>query len=251
MPYVDDFARDGFAIVPMFESQELFEFAVALAGAGAAFSTDGEMYDCLAASPQFLRLAAKRDMQEIANELLGRPRAALLYGFTWRCRIDRPGATFREYGWHQEVFYTVPHARFVQSWAPLLADATEEGGTIEVCPGSHRDGVARQAYVVAENHQAEYVVADEVVARYEARPIPVKLGDVLFFDPKLIHRSGLRRAEAASAAQAGHNRSRDTRYTMVGMYHDPFAPRFRVPIPSVGYRGPTPGEEFARCASAW
>jgi hypothetical protein len=238
MPYVDDFARDGFAIVPVFKPRELIAFAGALAEAGLGFKTDGEIYDCLASSPQFLRLACKCEMSEIANELLGRDLAALLYGFTWRCRIDRPGDTFRRYGWHQEIFYTVPHARFVQSWAPLMADATEEGGTIEVCPGSHRDGIARQGYVVAENHQAEYLVGDEVVARYAPRPIPVKLGDVLFFDPKLIHRSGV-------------NRSRDTRYTMVGMYHDPFAPGFKVPIPSVGYRGPTPGEEFARCASAW
>jgi hypothetical protein len=244
---IEQFRRDGFVIAPVFEPRELLAFADTLAEAELGFTSDGEMYDCLAATPQFLRLASKCDVSEIVNELLGRDLAASLYGLNLRCRIDRPGATFRRYGWHQEIFYTAPHARLVQIWAPLVADATPENGTLIVCPGSHarlaphrwvapvvpgappkdarEDSLARET----SGHQGEFVVDD--IAGFTPQAVPVRLGDALFLHPLLLHRSG-------------DNRTDRTRYTMIGKYHDPFAAGFRVPMPDLVWRGKTPMEHY-------
>lgn len=228
------FARDGFVLIDgYFGRDEMEEFAAAFAQLD--FATDGEIYDAAAQMPEFLRLAAKPETALWANALLGRPEGAPLYLFTARCRIDRPQDQRRTYGWHQEVFYTMPGSRFVQTWAPLIRDTTVENGTIEVCPGSHREGIARASWEETEGRALQVTVAPDVVARYEAVAVPMRLGQMLIFDGRLFHRSG-------------HNASTQTRYSMVGQYH---GAGFRPPRPTFDWRGQTPREYFRECARGW
>lgn len=224
----DAFNRDGFVIVDkVFTKRELNEFRWAFAYLD--FATDGERYDCAAMMPEFLRLVAKPEIVQTVNALLHRPIDRPLYCFTNRCRIDRPFDDRRTYGWHQEVFYTIPQSRFIQTWAPLISDTTVENGTIEVLVGSHVEGIAPQTWTSRPHGAHQIIIAPEIVAKYEARPVPMKLGQVMFFDSRLIHRSGL-------------NTSARTRYSMVGMYHDTDV--VRVPVPRFHYRGQTPRQWY-------
>lgn len=225
------FSSDGFVVIDdFFSPDELSAFARAFA-ALPDFESIGEKYDALCQMPEFLRLVSKEWTEATVNQLLGRPPLAPLYCFTNRCRIDPPHDDRRTYGWHQEVFYTIPHGRFIQTWAPLIHDTTIENGTIEVCIGSHREGIARQTWSESEGRAAQIIVDSDVVAKYRQMPVPMKLGQMMCFDGRLFHRSG-------------KNTSQQTRYSLVGMYHDVDAPGFRVPRVHFEYRGKTPRQAY-------
>lgn len=228
---VERFRRDGFVVIDHFFSpRELSDFAEAFDRLP-DFGSIGEKYDACAQMPEFLRLVAKRETVEVINTLLNRAAVAPLYCFTNRCRIDVPHDERRTYGWHQEVFYTIPHGRFVQTWAPLIRDTTVANGTVEVCVGSHAAGIAPQTWTDREDGATQIIVDQATVAGYEQRAIPMKLGQMMFFDGRLFHRSG-------------RNTSTEPRYSMVGMYHDVDAPGFRVPRVQFAYRGQTPRQAY-------
>lgn len=254
---VAGFARDGFVVVPggldcaaltRFEAEYRWLIRAQLTRAGLSgerfdgheldaglFALEArdhayvaELYDIAAQCPSFLALVAQPTLTGAVNAALGRPAAAPLYGFTQRCRIDPPRDDRRTYGWHQEVYYTIPHSRFVQTWAPLFRPTTRANGTIEVCVGSHADGVAPQTWTTPGAGRAtQILVEDATVQRFEPRVLEMAVGDLLLFSGYLFHRSG-------------QNTSDHVRYALVGMYHDVEAPGFRCPTPRFDYRGDTP-----------
>ena len=57
------------------------------------------------------------------------------------------------------------------------------------------------------------------------------LGDVMFFDPHLIHRSG-------------YNSSNEIRYSQVGMWNDCSHKGFRTPKPAFVSRSDSPKENY-------
>ena len=134
-------------------------------------------------------------------------------------RIDPPRDERRTYGWHQEIFYTIPEAKFIQTWCPLIRDTSIENGTIEVCEGSHKEGIAKQTWNQIEGRAKQIIVNEEVVVKYKQKKLPMKKGEILFFDPHMFHRSG-------------HNSTKDElRFSLVGMWNDTTHLKFKAPKP--------------------
>ena len=75
----------------------------------------GEIYDTISYTSVFLRFTASKKIEKISKILLGVKINTHLYGFTNRIRIDPPNDERRTYGWHQEIFYTLPKSKFVQT----------------------------------------------------------------------------------------------------------------------------------------
>ena len=98
----------------------------------------GEIYDTISFTSVFLRFTASKKIEKISKILLGVKKNTQLYGFTNRIRIDPPNDERRTYGWHQEIFYTLPKSKFVQTWCPILRDTTKQNGTIEIKPFFHK-----------------------------------------------------------------------------------------------------------------
>jgi ectoine hydroxylase-related dioxygenase (phytanoyl-CoA dioxygenase family) len=188
-------------------------------------------YDTIFQTPAFMRLISDQRIEGVCRELLGAPLDHPLYGFTNRCRIDPPQDDRRTYGWHQEIFYTIPRGRFVQTWAPLVFDTTIQSGTIEVADGSHRERIAPQAWNDIPGRATQIIVDDAVVKKYLQFPVEMVLGELLFFSGSLFHRSG-------------RNSSRKVRYSLVGMYHDVMHEPFMTPKLSFSYRGMSPKEYY-------
>ena len=67
-------------------------------------------------------------------------------------------------------------------------------------------------------------VDDDVVAKYQRRTIEIERGAVLLFSGNLIHRSG-------------QNTSSQTRFTLVGSYHDIGSPGFQPPKFRAEFKG--------------
>ncbi len=175
-----------------------------------------QIYDTTAQIPEFLRIISKKETSDVINGLLEKESSNPLYTYTCRCRIDMPSDTRRTYGWHQEVFYTIPKSNFLQTWAPLIRNTTIQNGTIEVCPGSQKEGIADQSWNEIPGRATQIIVEDRLVEKYPQISCEMQLGQLLIFSSRLFHRSG-------------QNSSKETRFSLVGMYHDISNPTFYAP----------------------
>lgn len=211
------------------QDHELFHKGIELLGrADQAYISS--VYSTIYLTPSFLRIISQKFISDTVRLLLNNATAPL-YGFSNRCLIAPPSDDRRTYGWHQEVFYTIPEGRFIQTWAPLIDDTSPSNGTIEVAVGSHKEGVAPQTWNYIEGRQLQIIVSDDVIAKYEQVALPMKLGELLFFSGYMAHRSGT-------------NVSSEHRYSLVGMYHDVSEIKFVAPTFDMSYQGKTPEEYF-------
>lgn len=184
----------------------------------------GEGYDIIAYSSVFLRFFSNSKIESITKELLEIDESTSLYGWTNRVRIDPPADERRTYGWHQEVFYTIPESRYLQTWCPVIRDTTKDNGTIWVAPKSHKEGIAKQEWKEINGRATQIIVDEDIIKKYNPIQLEMKIGDVLFFDGKLCHRSG-------------SNITKDEiRFSLVGMWHDIWTKNFRGPKPGFGHR---------------
>ena len=166
-----------------------------------------DIYDTIYSTSAFLSLASKKEISECINQLLDRNHDDPLYLDQSRCRIDTPFDPHnKKCGWHQEVFYYVPKSHFVQTWAPVIHDAKKETGAIEVCLGSHKE-IAKQSKDNPENEKYQFIVDESEVEKYQRDIMELKVGQLLIFSSKLIHRSG-------------DNVSNQVRYSLVGINHN-------------------------------
>ena len=231
----EEFDRDGFVILrSLLPHSDLFCFESEFRQLQKRGFDPAEQYDVCSQLASFLRIVSNQRISTAVSRLM--PGSGPLYCFTNRCLVAPPHDDRRAYGWHQEVFYTIPDSRFVQTWAPFFEPSTRENGTIEVCVGSHRAGVPKQSWIDQPGRATQIIVDQDVVDQYEQRAIEMQVGDLLLFDGRLFHRSG-------------QNTSTRTRYSLVGMYHDTEHPGFRGPKPGFDYRGLTPREAWVKAES--
>ncbi len=192
----------------------------------------GELYDTVSYSSCFLKILSDSDIEDYSRSLLGLSKRNTIYSWTHRVRIDPPKDERRTYGWHQEIFYTIPETKFIQTWCPLIRDTTLENGTIEVCEGSHKEGIAKQTWNEINGRATQIIVNEDVVAKYKQKKIPMSKGEILFFDPHMFHRSG-------------HNSTKDEiRFSLVGMWNDTTNLKFRAPKPEFKSRTISAKEYF-------
>ena len=194
----------------------------------------GEIYDTVAYCSTFFKLISNTRIEEISREILSLRKNSTLYSTTHRIRMDWPEDEKRRAGWHQEIFHTYPDFKFIQTWSPVIRDATVENGTIKVCPGSHKHGIAKQHWEDEKDGYATRILIDEnIVAKYTEVDLAMNVGDVLFFDPLLFHRSG-------------HNASQEIRFSQVGMWNNCSIKDFRAPKPNFISRTYSPRDNYEK-----
>ena len=194
----------------------------------------GEIYDTVAYCSTFFKLVSNSKIEEISRDILSLQKSSTLYSTTHRIRMDWPEDEKRRAGWHQEIFHTYPDFKFIQTWSPVIRNSTIENGTIKVCPGSHKHGIAKQNWEDEKDGYATRILIDEnVVNKYEQLDLAMSVGDVLFFDPLLFHRSG-------------HNSSDEIRFSQVGMWNDCSIKGFRAPKPNFISRTYSPRDNYEK-----
>ena len=107
-------------------------------------------------------------------------------------RMDAPGDKRNIAGWHQEISYLRNNGIVI--WIPL-SDITPDLGPLQVCPKSHHEGELKVVQNKNLPGDVSTVSVDEInpeyIAKYSKMDIEIKKGDVLFFNTKLFHRSGV------------------------------------------------------------
>ena len=201
----------------------------------------GELYDCIASSPEFLRnFACNPQLCGIASGLLDqgsydvfKPEPLLS---TPRIRIDPPFDQRRLFNWHQEIFYAVPKARYLQFWAPMMPKISEQDGALQIIPKSHKYGILPTKNNDREGRPeflVEKAAIEDVFRKSNVVPLTVELqfGQVVVFSGTLVHRPG-------------NNSGPNVRLTLLSTFYDIEEPNFLVPKPSFAYRGITPEEYY-------
>lgn len=217
------------SISTVYGGDEIFDFAMHdLEQKGHEYVAS--IYDTIFQCPSFFRIISEKSLTDSVRCLFDNHNVPL-YGYTNRCRIDPPKDESRTYGWHQEVFYTVPRGNYLQTWAPLIRNTNVENGTIQVAVGSHKEGIAKQTWNEVDGRATQILVAPEIINKYEQKSVEMELGELLIFSGYLAH-------------QSGTNTSNQHRYSLVGMYHDASKLDFETPQISFDYRGITPREFF-------
>lgn len=186
---------------------------------------------------EFFRLVSNPRNTEIMKELLGLTKHAPSYisssGIIFNFPHDSQNKSSAniELDWHTDVFFTIPRSNFLHFWAPLIHNATEEIGTVRVCPGSHKEQMVKQNINLDTSYNHRYTVDPTVVAKYKPLSVEAKLGQLLIFARDLIHRSGV-------------NTSELVRCSLVGLSHDATYDDFIPFTTEYKYSGQTPEAYF-------
>ena len=197
----------------------------------------GEIYDSIAYCPPFLRLVGDINIEEISRELLEIKNYNTIYPTVPRILMQAPRDERRTYGWHQEIFYNIPNTRFIQCYAPIIRDGTIANGTLEILSKSHKNGLLNQTWNEPENRTAQVLINEDVVETYEKIQLPMKMGDLLFFDQHLVHRSGR------------NSTTDEIRFTLVIMWNDCSHSGWTVPKPIFEYRTISSKEDYNKFMS--
>ena len=88
--------------------------------------------------------------------------------------------------WHQDVSLSWPNA--VQPrlaiWIPL-DEASTASGSLQVIPSSHKHGIIANGHLLPDDLKDQYAPEKDIYT------VEASVGDVLFFDCQLLHRSGI------------------------------------------------------------
>jgi len=181
--------------------------------------------------PEFLRMISKKNIQLIANVLMNQDKSSPLYGYINRCRINLPKDKVANLGWHREIFQTIPRAEFIQIWAPLFFNSSSRNGTIEFCKSSHTRVFEKPKWESNSNGTSKIFFNEKKILKYKKIKMNLKIGQAVFFNGKILHRSG-------------NNSSSRPRYSMVGLYHNIQDKNFFPPKAKYFYQKETPKEYF-------
>ena len=144
------------------------------------------------------------------------------------CRLDVPNDKRNTLEWHQERSFFPQNRDGLHSlvcWIPLTS-VTEEMGAIHISPESHTGGLITSAQneKKSELSTRQISVPEEHVKKYEDLVVPVDVGDVVFFNMLLYHRSGV-------------NISDKVRFAVQSRFHTATADDF-IPFELVNYYNP-------------
>ena len=144
------------------------------------------------------------------------------------CRLDVPNDKRNALEWHQERSFFPQNRDGLHSlvcWIPLTS-VTEEMGAIHISPESLAGGLITPAQneKKSELSTRQISVPEEHVKKYEDLVVPVDVGDVVFFNMLLYHRSGV-------------NISDKVRFAVQSRFHTATADDF-IPFELVNYYNP-------------
>ena len=111
------------------------------------------------------------------------------------CRLDVPNDKRNALEWHQERSFFPQNrdgSHSLVCWIPLT-NVTEEMGTIHISPESHKGGLIIPERNEKKNGSStrQISVPEEHIKKYEDLTVPVDVGDVVFLNMLLFHRSGV------------------------------------------------------------
>jgi ectoine hydroxylase-related dioxygenase (phytanoyl-CoA dioxygenase family) len=154
----------------------------------------GAMYDTAQNNTRLARMVTKNSLIMTAADLLNTTSEMIATSGHY-LRMDAPQDKRNVLKWHQDRAYYHQNKDgnngLVASVA--LQDISEENGGLIICPGSHKRGflgVSDSGTKDAYEESEQLTVSGTEVSRYEEKNLELKLGEVLFINMNLLHKSG-------------------------------------------------------------
>lgn len=161
----------------------------------------GRVYDAIKQIPAFMRLVASEKHEAVVRQVRGTDAPAIAAG-GYGIRIDNPQEEKFRAGWHQDYPAQIRSLDGLVFWSSLVA-LTQELGPLELCVGSHLDGLVpvhtkdpkdpgkRGAYALVLENETERV------QDYPVHGPLVGPGDLVLVDFQTLHRGGENRSNRA------------------------------------------------------
>jgi len=152
--------------------------------------TFSEIYDACQSSIPLVNLITSEKITKIASKLLN-CEISNLSQIGNMTRMDTPYDTRNKTDWHQEIAF-VRNPGLVL-WIPLV-EMTDDIGPLHILQKSHLE----DEIVIERNKIREYTksrvsqteIPNGILQKFEDITVKMEKGDALFFDTKLIHKSG-------------------------------------------------------------
>ena len=97
-------------------------------------------------------------------------------------RIALPDECHMSTEWHQDIG-VMNTEEAVTFWVPL-SPIRKHSGTLALKPGSHLEGVIKPERI---NYRGHSVISDHILEKYPSVSFDYDVGDMLIFDPALLH----------------------------------------------------------------
>lgn len=165
----------------------------------------GILYDAVKKIPAYVRLASSSKHEVLAKQLIGTD----FFGFANRgygMRMDNPNEDVYLTQWHQDYVSQLCAPKGIVLWSPLR-DVTSAVGPVQMCPGSHTNGIFPIVRDAPGSYGLKLKNEDNLLKNYTPITPEVKVGDLVVIDYLTLH---------ASSA----NRSKFTRWAMISRYFD-------------------------------
>jgi hypothetical protein len=143
------------------------------------------------------RLAANKKLNSISQSLLSEKsskvnKTLIISGPSFFVNISDKNE--RKYTWHAEHIWYPKRRNFLNIWCPLITDRVNENSMAIMSSSHKQDWFYFSEYSgydekVDNNTNVQYEIPSSFLKSYEAEIPPVKLGEGLFFNSKLVHRS--------------------------------------------------------------
>jgi ectoine hydroxylase-related dioxygenase (phytanoyl-CoA dioxygenase family) len=170
-----------------------------------------EFYNVLnvANNPYLAKLIYSPKVLDSINKILNNSRESPLFVTSGSSVFAMPNDNlYTPNKWHTDIFYSIKDSEYIQIWAPIIENATQELGALHIMPKSHKipfQGQIKDSSRLDSNIH-RYILSDSLLEKYEDKVVEMKLGQVVFFDKHLAHRGGQNKTDRA-------------RLSLVGVYH--------------------------------
>lgn len=147
-------------------------------------------YDRLKYSPAFSRMSGSKVITSLCEELgLKHPH---LMG-SCNLRLDKPKGKHL-FEWHQDTLYLLGSCNAVTIWFPIMGKVDMHNGTIQVIPGSHKNGVFPFKKISNKSIKPNvpFLQRDlKLDIKVEEEPVHITANksDIVIFKQMLLHRS--------------------------------------------------------------
>jgi len=217
---ISAYKKKGFAVTQLFDKDAFEDFILSLEGLvkmqmrkvnleiSANFNDNilalnekssnalDEVFEMLRNTSEGHRLAANKNLNFISQKLLLEKSNKKLIISGPSFLINIPGSNERKYTWHAEQNWYPKRRNFLNIWCPIINDRVNENSMAVMTSSHKQDWFYFSEYSgydekidKNENAYVQYEIPSSFLKSYEAEIPPVKLGEGLFFNGKLVHRS--------------------------------------------------------------
>lgn len=155
-----------------------------------------EIYDIMSKSTHFISFITDRKLLNIVKSLLNLSLDKNILINSTTIRMDPPGVSKFTYGWHKDENTNIPGSNFVQLWSPIFSNVDKNTGALEIAVGSHlyKNKTNIETYEkkkLGKINRSNFYKVKIINDNYKKIHLKMRMGEVLLFNKKLLHRSGI------------------------------------------------------------